>query len=218
VGAGVDVEVMSATKFMSGGATAFGGVVIDNGTFDWDTLPTLKSWNKKFGKDALMARLRKEIFRHLGGAMAPQTAHYMNLGLDVMALRVERCVSNCLHLGAFLKEHSQVKRVDYPGLPDHPSHRLAMQLYSNQPGAVMTFDLKDQDACFRLINRLQVIRRATNLNDNKSLIIHPYSTIYSEFAEEDKNAMGVRSTLLRLSVGIEDVRDLIDDLQDALSE
>lgn len=214
---GVDVEVMSTTKFISGGAAAFGGAILDNGTFDYSTLPALKIWSDKFGPSAFIARLRKEIFRHFGGSMTAHTAHYMNMGLDVLALRVDRVVANCIALGEFLKTLPQVIDVNYPGLPGNAYYQLAQTQFAGKPGGVLTFDLKSDKACYEFMDRLQVIRRATNLSDNKTLIIHPYHTIYSEFSAQEKDEMDVRSTSLRLSVGIEDVADLIDDIEQALA-
>ncbi len=212
----VDIEVMSATKFMSGGAAAVGGIIIDNGLFDWSKIPALNNWSGKFGQNAFVARIRKEIFRHLGGCMIAHTAHFLNLGLDVLALRVDRCVDNCLKLGAFFKMHQKVQSVSYPGLKGNEGYELSEKQFSGKPGAVMTIDLASKDDCFKFMNQLKIVRRATNLNDNKSLIIHPWSTIYSEFSDEEKIEMGIRDTMLRLSVGIEDVEDLIDDFSQAL--
>lgn len=213
---GVDVEVMSTTKFISGGAAAFGGVVVDNGLFDYSKLPALSSWSTKFGKDALLARIRKEIFRHLGGTMTAHTAHFMNLGLDIMPLRIDRCVENCIALTAFFESHERVVSYNYPGVQGQSGFEIAQAQFSGKPGAVMTFDLESKEACFKFFNRLKVIRRATNLNDNKTLIIHPESTIYAEFSDEEKQDMGIRPTLMRLSVGIEEVEDLMEDINQAL--
>ncbi len=213
---GVDVEVMSTTKFISGGAAAFGGVVLDNGTFDYSGLPALKQWADKFGKDALVARIRKEVFRHLGGTMTAHTAHFMNLGLDIMPLRVDRCVENCQHLANFFQSHPGIVSYNYPGVEGNRGYELAQAQFLGKPGAVMTFDLASKEACYRLYDRLKVMRRATNLNDNKTLIIHPESTIYAEFSAEEKQAMDIRPTMMRLSVGIEDVEDLVADFTQAL--
>jgi O-acetylhomoserine (thiol)-lyase len=209
---GVHVEVMSTTKFISGGATSFGGLIVDNGLYDWTKNPNCISFAQKFGKDAFIARLRKNYYRNLGMPMTAHTANYMISGLDILELRVERAYQNCLALGDFLKQNAKVIRVDYPGLEDSPFFDLANQQFSGIPGTIMTFDLESQDACFRMMNRLKIIRRATNLNDNKTLIIHPYSTIYCEFPEEDRLKLGIRPTMMRLSVGIEGADDLIADL------
>jgi O-acetylhomoserine (thiol)-lyase len=211
---GIDIDVMSATKFISGGAAAFGGVIIDNGN-NWRKVPALRRFSKA-GERALVFKIRKEIFRHLGGSMTAQTAHYMNLGLDTLALRVERSVSNCFALAAYFSEREKVKAVTYPGLKSHPQHGLASELFKNKPGAILTFELESKDACFMFMDNLSLIRRATNLNDNKTLIIHPYSTIYAEFSEKEKSEMQINDRMMRLSTGIEDVNDLIDDIDKAL--
>jgi len=209
---GVHIEVMSTTKFISGGATSVGGLIIDNGTYDWSKNPNCMAFSDKFGKDAFIARLRKNYYRNMGMPMTAHTANYMIAGLDILELRVERCYQNCLKLGEYLDQHPKVTRVDYPGLKDSPYFDLAMKQFNGIPGAVMTFDLSNQEECFRFMNRLSIIRRATNLNDNKSLIIHPYSTIYAEFSEEDRLNMGIRKGMMRLSVGIEGAEDLICDI------
>ncbi|MCU4154512.1 O-acetylhomoserine aminocarboxypropyltransferase/cysteine synthase [Carboxylicivirga sp. A043] len=213
---GVDVEVMSTTKFISGGAAAFGGIVLDNGTYDYSKLPALKEWADKYETNALVARIRKEIFRHLGGSMTAHTAHFMNLGLDIMPLRVERCVENCKQLASFFESHNKVVQYNYPGVVGNKGYELAQAQFDGKPGAVMTFDLESKEACYRFFNRLKLVRKATNLNDNKTLIIHPESTIYAEFSDFEKSAMGVRPTMMRLSVGIEDCEDLINDFNEAL--
>jgi O-acetylhomoserine (thiol)-lyase len=213
---GVHVEVMSTTKFISGGATAVGGIIIDNGLYDWSQNPNCLEFSKKFGKDAFVARLRKNYYRNLGMPMTAHTANYMIAGLDILELRVERCYQNCLKLGEFFQQNSKITRVDYPGLKDSPYYDLAVSQFGGVPGTVMTFDLESQEACFSFMNRLKVIRRATNLNDNKSLIIHPYSTIYTEFPESDRLKMGIRPGMMRLSVGIEGAEDLIQDIEQAL--
>jgi O-acetylhomoserine (thiol)-lyase len=214
--AGVDVEVMSTTKYISGGATSVGGAVIDNGTYDWGKNPNLREYTEKFGPNAFAAKLRKNIFRNIGPCMSPQTAHYQIQGLDILELRLERCFENCMKLGDFLEAEKSVLRVDYPGLKSSPFYGLAQKYFNGIPGTIMTFDLETEAACFSFMNKLKVIRRATNLNDNKSLIIHPWSTIYCEFSEEQRMEMGIRPTMMRLSVGIESYADLIDDLRQAL--
>lgn len=209
---GVNIEVMSSTKFMSGGATSVGGIVIDNGITDWSKFPAIKSFYDKYGINAFQAKQRKEIFRTLGPTMSPQTAWMQSLGLDIMDLRVERSHKNCLKLTDYLQSSSMVKSINYPGAVNSPYYELAHHQFNDIPGTILTFDLNSQEECFRFMNRLKIIRRATNLNDNKSLAIHPWSTIYAEYPVEMKKNMGLRDTMIRLSVGIEDVDDLIRDL------
>ena len=213
---GVNIEVMSTTKYISGGATSFGGVVLDNGNYDWSLNPNLKEIYPKFGKNTFMARLRKNYYRNTGGAMSAHTAHYQIMGLDMLELRMERSYQNCMELGEFLGNCPKVKKVCYPGLKDADNYFLAVRQFNGIPGTIMTFDLESEEDCFAFMNKLQMIRRATNLNDNKSLIIHPWSTIYVEFPEEQRLSMKIKPTTMRLSVGIESAEDLIQDIEQAL--
>ena len=213
---GINIEVMSTTKYISGGATSFGGAILEYGTFDWNLNPAVAPYALKFGRNAFLARLRKNIYRNTGGSMTAQTAMNQINGLDLLELRVARCFENCLKLGEYLQNHPEVTRVDYPGLPESPYYSAAIKYFGGIPGTIMTFDLKSEEACFAFMNRLQTIRRATNLNDNKTLIIHPWSTIYAEFPENERTDMNIRPGMLRLSVGIEDAGDLLEDISLAL--
>jgi O-acetylhomoserine (thiol)-lyase len=207
---------MSTTKFISGGATSFGGLIIDNGLYDWKQNPNCLAFAEKFGKDAFISRLRKNYYRNFGMPMTAHTANYMIAGLDILELRIDRCYQNCLKLGDYMRQHPKISRVDYPGLKDSAYYDLAIKQFSGKPGSIMTFDLRSQEECFRFMNNLKIIRRATNLNDNKSLIIHPFSTIYNEFPESDRLESGIRPTMMRLSVGIEGAEDLMQDIEQAL--
>jgi O-acetylhomoserine (thiol)-lyase len=213
---GVNIEVVSTTKYISGGATSFGGAIIDHGNYDWKLNPNFSKYTEKFGQNAFIAKLRKNIYRNLGGSMAPQTAKFMIQGLDILELRVEKCYQNCMALGAFFETNPKVKKVGYPGLKSDPRFQLSEKYFKGIPGTIMSFDLESKAACFEFMNRLQIIRRATNLNDNKTLIIHPYSTIYAEFSEDERKNTDIRDTMMRLSVGIENVGDLIADIEQAL--
>lgn len=213
---GVDIEIMSTTKFISGGATAVGGVVVDYGTFDWTKHVHLSPFATTMGKDTFLNRIKKHIFRQFGGCMTAHSAYFQILGLDILELRLNKCVDNCMVLGAFLEQHPKVKSVNYPALKSSQAYAKSAQYFKNQPGAIMTFDLESEAACFTFMNKLEIIRRATNLNDNKTLIIHPYSTIYTEFSESEKREMNIRPTMMRLSVGIEGVEDIIADIEQAL--
>jgi O-acetylhomoserine (thiol)-lyase len=214
---GVNIEVVSSTKHLSGGATSFGGAIIDHGSYNWELNPNFSSYTEKFGNNAFIARLRKNIYRNTGGSMTPQTAKFMIHGLDILELRVEKCYQNCMLLGEYLKTHPRIRAVGYPGLVTDPSFPLAKKYFNGIPGTIMTFDLESKQACFEFMNRLKIIRRATNLNDNKSLIIHPWSTIYTEFHESEREKAGIRDTMMRFSAGIENTDDLIHDISSALS-
>ncbi|KPL13518.1 MAG: hypothetical protein AMS26_14195 [Bacteroides sp. SM23_62] len=213
----IDVEIMSSTKFISGGGTSVGGIVVDTGVNDWSEVPTLVSFHEKKGDMALMAKLRKEIFRHFGPALSPRAAQLQSMGLDILELRVERSYENCLRLAEHFTNHPSIKKLTYPGLASSEYYQLSKEQFNGIPGTIMTFDLSTMDDCYSFMDRLKIIRRATNMNDNKSLIIHPWSTIYAEYPEPLRMEMDVRETLLRLSVGIEDVDDLIGDMEQALT-
>lgn len=213
---GVDIEVISATKYLSGGAACFGGVILEYGSYNWNLNPNLVSYVEKYGENAFIAKLRKNVYRNTGGSMAPQTAKFLVQGLDILELRVNKCHLNCLALGDYLGTLPEVVAVGYPGLETDTRYPLAVKYFNGVPGTIMTLDLESKEACYRFMNRLKLIRRATNLNDNKSLIIHPYATIYAEFSEEERANAGIRDTMLRLSVGIENHEDLIADVTQAL--
>lgn len=213
---GVDVEVLSSTKYISGGATSVGGLIIDNGTFNWSHNCKLKDEAKKYGPFTLLNRLRREVFRNLGACMSPQTAYLQSLGLETLPLRVDVSCANSLSLAKFLEKAKKIKAVNYPGLKSSPYYETAKRQFADKPGALLTFDLESKEECFKFMNQLKLIRRATNLNDNRTLILHPASTIFCEYDRETKKQMGVSETMLRLAVGIEEVEDLLTDIKQAL--
>jgi O-acetylhomoserine (thiol)-lyase len=211
--AGVHIEILSSTKYMSGGATAVGGVIIDNGNFDWRRSPRLAERARRVGPMALMATLRQEVCRNFGACLAPHNAYLQSLGLETMALRIDRSCSNALALASYLEAHGKVDGVHYPGLPSSPFHGVAQKYFGDRCGGILTFDLASREACFAFLDELQLIRRASNVNDNKTLALHPASTIFAEYTTEELQAMGVRPTMIRLSVGIEEQEDLVEDLE-----
>lgn len=215
--AGIDIELLSTTKYISGGATSVGGAIIDNGTFDWQWSRKLAPYAAKAGPMAFMASLRQEVYRNVGACLAPHNAYLQSLGLETMSLRIDKSCANALRLALFLEGQPKVRAVNYPGLAGAASHRVAQKQFGNKFGGLLTFDLVSQEACYRLMDSLGIIRRATNLNDNKSLILHPWSTIYAEYSPEHRLAMGMRPTMLRLAAGIEDHDDLIEDLERGLN-
>jgi O-acetylhomoserine (thiol)-lyase len=214
---GVNVEVLSSTKYITGGATSLGGVIIDNGNFDWRNSPRLKDWAVKMGPLAMLGALRREIYRNVGSCLAPHHAYLQSLGLETLSLRIDRSCSNALALAEFLKQHDKVAAVHYPGLPDSAYHPNAKEQFCDRYGGILTFDLNSKDECFALMDSLKLIKRATNVNDNKTLILHPASTIFCEYPDEVLSEIGVRHTMIRLSVGIEDFDDLKNDLEGGLA-
>jgi O-acetylhomoserine (thiol)-lyase len=213
---GVDIEVVSSTKYISGGATSIGGLILDYQTFDWSGSRRLGTLAKTVGKRAFQQKLRSEIARNLGAVMAPQTAWLQNLGLETLGLRYKAMTKHCQILAKKLESVSKIDKVDYNGLPTNRFYDISRRQFGDCPGAMLTFCLADRAACFRFINRLKVIRRATNLFDNKSLIIHPESTIYGTLTAEYKKIVEVPDNLIRLSVGLEDPDDLFADIVQAL--
>jgi len=213
---GIDVEVLSSTKFISGGATSVGGIIADTGNNNWASLPILSSYYEMKGEMAFIAKLRKEIYRNFGSTMSPKTAQMQSQGLDILVLRVERSYQNCIKLADYLSKHPGINKVTYPGMTGNEYFELSKKQFNGVPGTILTFDLGSEKDCFRFMNKLKIICRATNMNDNKSLIIHPWSTIYAEFPESTRLEFGVEETMMRLSVGIEDIDDLIEDIDQAL--
>ena len=196
---GIDLEVVSSTKYISGGATSLGGLVIDYGTF-----PSI-------GK-----RLLNEMLFNLGAYMTPQVAYMQTLGLETLDVRYRAQAGNALELAQRLRTLKPIHKVNYVGLEDNPYHQLAVSQYGETAGAMVTIDLESQEACFRMLDNLKLIHRATNLFDNRTLAIHPASTIFGLFTTEERAAMDVQDTTIRLSIGLESVDDLFDDIKQAL--
>lgn len=213
---GVDLEVVSSTKYISGGATGLGGLILDYGTFDWRRLHSSQAQPLFDRKDGFSFRLRKEVHRNLGAYMTPQVAYMQTLGLETMEIRFARQADTCLRLARQLQDLSMVESVNYPGLDASPYYPLSIKQFGPLPCAMLTFDLASRGDCFRFMNQLKLIRRATNLFDNKTLAIHPASTIYGSFTEEQRRGMDVSQKTIRLSVGLESETDLLDDLVQAL--
>jgi O-acetylhomoserine (thiol)-lyase len=213
---GVDVEIVSSTKYISGGATSLGGLLLDYNTFDWRRSPKLRPLAEQFATPAFATKIRREIHRNLGACMTPHVAQMQLNGLETLALRYERASRACRELAARVAGLEGVTAVNHPGLPGHPCHDVTLAQFGEYPGAMFTFDLASREACFRFINRLRLIRRATNLFDNKTLAIHPASTIFGTFNEETRRQMDVHQETIRLSVGLEAVDDLFADLEQAI--
>jgi len=213
---GVDFEIISSTKYISGGATSVGGLLMDYGNFDWSRFEKTKKGFEEHGDLVFKMMFRKQVYRNLGACTSPHNAYLQSLGLDTLVLRTQRSTSNAAALAEWLESQASVKHVNYPGLASSPYHETATRQFGKQPCSLLTFDLESKKACYAFMNRLKVVRRATNLQDNKSLVIHPYSTIFAEYPDSKKAEMGLRETTIRLSVGIEEVEDLIGDFQEAL--
>jgi len=196
---GADIEVVSSTKYISGGATSLGGLIIDYGT--------VKGFQQ---------RIKGEILFNFGAYMTPHAAYMQTLGLETLAARYAMESANTLELARRMQRMPGIVSVNYVGLADNPYHELAQRQFGPTAGAMICFDLESEEACFNFLNNLKVIHRATNLFDNKTLAIHPYSTIFGNFTAEERANMDVFDTTIRISVGLEDVDDLAEDMEQAL--
>lgn len=214
---GVDIEIVSSTKYISGGATSLGGLIIDYASFDWHNSSRLSALTNDFGNGAFTAKLRKEIHRNFGAYMTPQVAYMQTLGLETMSLRYEKSTASCFELAEKLKIVPKVESVNYPGLPENKFYKISFQQFGKNPGAMLTFDLASREACFKFLNKLKLIKRATNLFDNKTLAIHPASTIFGNFTPEVREQMNVSDKTIRLSIGLEEVKSIYEDILQALS-
>lgn len=217
---GVDIEVISSTKYISGGGTGLGGLIIDYGKFDWtqSPSPSLNVRIKKVGKKlAFTARIKTELITNLGALMTPQVAYMETLGLDTLDIRYRRQAETTLWLAQQCQQLPEIRSVNYTGLEDNAFYELSKAQFGNLPGAVFTIDLDSKEACFNFIDQLQIVRRATNLFDRKSLAIHPASTIFGLFSDKQREEMGVSENTVRISVGLEDGEDLLADIKQALS-
>jgi O-acetylhomoserine (thiol)-lyase len=217
---GADIILHSTTKYFSGHGAALGGVVVDAGNFDWETerFKDFAPFVAQKGKLAFLHRMWKEYHVNFGTTPAPFHSFLTAIGLTTIGVRMERHMENALKTACFLKEHPKVSWVNFPGFEDHPCHAMAKQQFNNKGfGTMLTFGLKDQKACFKLIDSLSMILNIANLGDCKTLIIHPYSSQYVSFPEEIKNKLA-DPCLLRFSVGIEHIDDICADLEQALEK
>ncbi|WP_281671365.1 PLP-dependent transferase [Rikenella microfusus] len=215
---GVDLEVVSSTKYLAAG-TGLGGLLVDYGTFDWSLRPKLARAAEVYGvapREAFTAKLRREVHRNLGAYMTPQAAWQQSLGLETLEVRYARASRTASEVARALDGWPGIAAVNYPGLPSNRFYRVALRQFGEAPGAMLTFDLASQAACYGFLDRLQSICRATNLFDNKSLAIHPWSTIFGTFSEQVRREMDISPCTIRLSVGLEDAEDLLADIRRAL--
>jgi O-acetylhomoserine (thiol)-lyase len=216
---GADIVIHSTTKYLNGHGSALGGVVIDAGRFDWpeEKYPDFKLFKERKGNLAYIDKVWREIHINFGTTQAPFHSFLTLIGLDTLALRMERHQSNAIRLAEFLGQHPKVKWVNFPGLPQSPAHATAKaQFLGKGYGALMTFGLEDEKTCFDFIRRVKLAYHLANLGDCKTLVIHPWSTQYVSFTEEARRASGITPGLIRVSVGIEAIEDILDDFDQAL--
>lgn len=218
---GASIVVHSSTKYITGNGSTIGGVLVDLGTFDWKMHGTseIRQMAKQYGSElAFLSLARRQVLQNIGGCLSPFNAYLHCLGLETLALRMEKHCSNAMALAEFLKAHAKVIQVSYPGLKDSDQFDTANQQFRGRFGALLTFQLGSQKRCFQLIDHLQLVKNLANLGDAKTLIIHPASTIYHDCSQEEMAGAGVCEEMLRVSLGIENIDDIIEDFDQALRE
>ena len=219
---GADIVVHSATKFIGGHGTAIGGVIVDGGTFDWKAsgkYPWISAPNPSYhgvsfadaaGPAAFVTYIRAILLRDTGSTLSPFHAFLFLQGLETLSLRVERHVENALKIVDYLSKHPQVEAVHHPSLPGEPSHKLYQKYFPNGGGSIFTFEIKgDSDTAKKFIDNLAIFSLLANVADVKSLVIHPYTTTHSQLTDEELLDQGIKPNTIRLSIGTENVNDLI---------
>ncbi len=215
---GADVVIHSTSKYINGGGNAIGGMIVDGGKFKWDfEKHKALSEFSKYRKMAFSVRLRTDVWENFGGCMAPLNAFLSYTGMDTLGLRMERICRNAETLAMALSGHSEVG-VNYPKLPGHPFKRYVDSELSGFGGGILTFRAGSRERAFRIINSLKYAVIASNIGDLRTLVIHPASTLYIHSSQEEKEAAGVYEDTVRVSVGIEDGRDLVEDFLQAIRE
>ena len=226
---GADLVMHSATKFLSGHGIVIGGLLVDGGRFDWDAsgkFPQLSEpyegfhnlvFTEEFGPAAFISRARKEGLRDFGACQSPTSAFYIMQGIETLGVRMERHIANTRAIVDFLSTHDAVASVTHPDLPSHPDHALASTLLTKGASAVFTFEIKGgRDAGTAFVNGLSLFSHLANVGDAKSLVIHPASTTHFRMDEAALSAAGIGEGTIRLSIGLEDAKDLTSDLKAGL--
>ena len=228
---GADIVVHSLTKYASGSGTSVGGAIVDSGKFDWgankDRFAILNTPDVSYhgvhfveamGAAAFIARARVAPLRNTGAALSPMNAWQIMLGLETLALRMERHCQNAQAVAEYLQSHQQVAWVKYAGLADHPEHALAQKYFAGKPSAILTFGVKGgREAGAKFIDALQLITRLVNIGDAKSLACHPATTTHRQLSPDELQKAGVTEDMIRLSIGIEHIDDIKADLEQALA-
>lgn len=228
---GADIVIQSLTKYMGGHGTTIAGAIVDSGKFPWaehaDRFPLLNTpdvsyhgvvYTKDFGPAAFIARSRVVPLRNMGAALSPFNAFLIMQGMETLSLRMERHCENAQKVAEFLEAHEQVAWVNYAGLPSHPDHAMAQKYMDGKPSAIMSFGIKGGEAAgIKFIDALQLLYRLVNIGDAKSLACHPATTTHRQLSEEEMVKVGVSKDLIRLSIGIEHIDDILEDIIQALN-
>jgi O-acetylhomoserine (thiol)-lyase len=227
---GADIVVHSATKFIGGHGTTIGGVIIDSGKFDWegsgkfgslvDPNPSYHgiSFTKAVGAAAFVTKIRAILLRDTGATISPFNAFLLLQGVETLSLRLERHAENTKKVVEFLSNHPKVAKVNHPSLADHPDHALYEKYFPNGGASIFTFDIKGgKDEAWKFIDNLKIFSLLANVADVKSLVIHPASTTHSQLSEEELTDQGIFQSTIRLSIGTENIADIIEDLENAFN-
>lgn len=228
---GADIVVHSLTKYVGGHGTTLGGVIVDSGKFPWaehkDRFPVFNQpepsyhgvvYTEAFGEAAFIGRARTVPLRNTGSALSPMNSFMLMQGLETLSLRMERHTENALKVAEYLRQHDKVSWVSYAGLPDSEFYPLAEKYMQGKPSAILSFGLKDgYEAGVRFYDALQIFKRLVNIGDAKSLACHPASTTHRQLSEQEQKQAGVSPEMIRLSVGIEHIDDILADLEQALN-
>ncbi len=213
---GASLVVNALTKSIGGHGNALGGSLTDTGLFDWTAFPNISDSYKRFSPSVWgMAQMRAKGLRDFGAALGPEAAHHLSVGSETMALRIERESASAMALARMLSQDPRISVVHYPGLPGHPQHAIAASLF-RAFGGLFSFELKEGIDCFDYLNRLQIAVPASNLGDTRTLVIPVAHTIFHEMGPERRASMGIAESLIRVSVGIEETEDLLEDFRQAL--
>ncbi|SHI29417.1 O-acetylhomoserine aminocarboxypropyltransferase/cysteine synthase family protein [Clostridium intestinale] len=215
---GADVVIHSTSKYINGTSNSIGGVIVDGGSTKYksEKFENFSNYSKKFGKMAFTGKLRDTIGKDLGAALSPMSAFLNLTGIETLSLRMKQHCENTLKVAEYLEAHEKVVSINYPKLKSSPYFDLVEKYYEKGASGILTFRLGSKERCFKFINALKLIVNLSNVGDTKTLIIHPASTICLNNTEEEKLQMGVYEDLIRLSVGIEDIEDIIGDIEEAL--
>ena len=216
---GVNIIVNAATKYIGTGGTTIGGYLTDLGTFDWKNYDhkEISKFSKKCGQFAFIARTKQHIVSNMGACLSPFNAFLLATGLETLSLRMEKHCSNGLKLAQHLDNHSAVNSVNYIGLKSSPYHELAKSQFNDKFGGLLTIRLGSKDRCYRFLKAVKIAKNMTNIGDSRTLLIHASSTLYKELNSDEKEQAGVYDDLIRISVGLEDSQDLIEDFDYALA-
>ncbi len=215
---GADIVIHSTSKYINGHGNSIGGIVVDCGTFNWSNprYEHLEPFYKKVRQFAFMALLRNRVYRDLGFCMSPFNAFLMSIGIESLAVRMERHCSNAATIASALNNDNRIQNVRYPGLETHSDHATAKEQFNGLYGAIMTIELDDKKSCFNFMNNLKRVQILANIGDAKTLAIHPASTFCRDASESERTGMGVTDNLIRLSIGLEHVDDIIADIDQSL--